>query len=201
MAACSPGASPASGPPGGQARGTERRESQRTLVVAGGRAPESLAAKPLREVGGAGTPRTALRAFNAALVIHDERELPRPYLAEALPQLNTEGWRVDAAGAMETTYRLRQSLTWHDGAPLGADDFVFAWRVYATPEMGLAASVPITYIQDVTAPDDRTVVIRWRQPYAGAGGLQGKELPPLPRHILEAPFAEREADAFVALPF
>jgi ABC-type transport system substrate-binding protein len=137
-----------------------RREPQRTLVVAGGRSPESLATKPLREAGGAGNPRTALRAFNAALVIHDERELPRPYLTEALPQLNSESWRVSPDGTMETSYRLRPNLTWHDGAPLTAEDFVFAARVYTSPEMGISASVPIRYVEEVRAQDARTVVVR-----------------------------------------
>ncbi len=199
LTACS-GAPGAGSAPGGQPPET-RREPQRTLVVAGGRAPESLATKPVREAGGAGNPRTALRAFNAALVLHDERELPRPYLAEALPQVNTDSWRVNADGTMETTYHLRPNLTWHDGAPLTADDFVFAWRVYATPEVGLSASVPIKYVEVVRAPDARTVVVGWRQPYAGAGDLQGTDLPPLPRHILERPFLEREVDAFAALPY
>jgi peptide/nickel transport system substrate-binding protein len=198
--ACAPASQPSavSGTGNGPAA---RPEIQRTLVVAGGRSPESLAMKPVREAGGAGNPRTALRAFNAALVIHDERELPRPYLAESLPQLNSDSWRVSADGTMETTYRLLPNLTWHDGAPLTGQDFVFAARVYTTPEIGLGSSVPIRYLEQVMAPDDRTVVVRWRQPYAGAGALQGTELPPLPRHILERPFQEREADAFAALPY
>jgi peptide/nickel transport system substrate-binding protein len=170
-------------------------------VIAVGRAPESLASKPLREVGGAGKPRTAMRAFNAALVINDERELPRPYLAEARPQLNTDTWRLLPDGRMETTYRLRPNLTWHDGAPLAADDFVFAWRVYATPELGLAESVPLNQIEETLGPDARTVVIRWRQPFADADRLGAADLPPLPRHLLEPQFAQREADAFAALPF
>ncbi len=33
---------------------------------------------------------------------------------------------------METTYKLRPGATWHDGAALTAEDFVFAWRVYST---------------------------------------------------------------------
>ena len=40
--------------------------------------------------------------------------------AESLPQLNTDTWRVGSDGRMETTYRLRPNLTWHDGAPLTA---------------------------------------------------------------------------------
>jgi len=176
-------------------------QPQRALVVAGGREPESLASKPLRDVGGAGLPRAALRAFNAGLAIADERALSHPYLAEALPELNTESWRVSADGAMETSYRLRGGLAWHDGAPLSADDFVFAWEVYATPELGLAESVPVSYLQNVEARDDRTVLFPWRRPFAGAGTLIAADLPPLPRHVLGSSFANMDAGAFAALPY
>ena len=79
------------------------------------------------------------RLFNASLSLMDSKGTIRPYLAEALPQLNTDTWKVLPDGRMETTYRLRSNLTWHDGQPLAADDFVFAlsapdhllgWNVY-----------------------------------------------------------------------
>ena len=54
---------------------------------------------------------------------------------------------------METTYRLRPNLTWHDGAPLTAEDFVFSWRVYANPDLGLSSHAPIPAISEVTAID------------------------------------------------
>src|SRR5439155_6980388 len=104
-------------------------------------------------------------------------------------------------GTMETTYRLRNRLSWHDGAPLTADDFVFAWQVYATPELGLSASSPVTYLQEVAAPDERTVIMRWRRPFAGAGAVLAADLPPLPRHLLGQPLAQQDVGVFAALPF
>ena len=69
--------------------------------------------------GSTGEP-SPYRALNAGLAINDERELPHPYLAEALPELNSDTWRVFPDGRMETAYRLRPNLTWHDGRPLTA---------------------------------------------------------------------------------
>ena len=174
---------------------------QRTLVIIGGRAPDSLSSKPLRDERAAGRPRATMRAFNAGLAINDERDLPLPYLAEALPQLNTESWRVEADGRMTTTYHLRPNLTWHDGRPLTAADFSFAYRVYVVPEFGMSATPPMAYIEDVQAPDDRTVLIRWRQPYALANDLTMTDFLPLPRHLLETAFVPGNPDAFVALPY
>ena len=194
-----PPAAPVSAP--GPAALRTAIDANRQLVLAIGRGPETLGSLPLRQISGPANPFTAVRVFNAGLAINDEREVPRPYLAEALPALNTDTWRVFPDGRMETTYRLKPNLTWHDGAPLTADDFAFAYRVYASPELGRAASPPIAQIEEVRAPDARTVVVAWRQPFADADDLQATGLPPLPRHLLEVPFQRRDADAFVAHPF
>src|SRR5436305_14754861 len=101
----------------------------------------------------------------------DERETPHPYLVEALPQLNTGSWKVFPDGRMETTHRLRPNLTWHDGAALTADDFVFGWQVYSAPELGAAGSVPQNQIEEVAAPDPSTVLIKWQRPYPDAAQM------------------------------
>jgi len=138
--------------------------------------------------------------FNAQLDGLDQFEVAYPYLAEALPQLNTDTWRVFPDGKMETTYKLKPNLTWHDGTPLTADDFVFAWKVYSTPALGQATSPPISQMEEVTAPDPRTVTIRWRQPYAEAS-VMNEDFQALPRHILQQPFEELDPVAFSGLPF
>ena len=66
--------------------------------------PDSFADKALRRTCGR-TQTTSLRVFNAGLVFKNERETPNPYLAEALPQLKTNSWRVFPDGRVETTYR------------------------------------------------------------------------------------------------
>jgi peptide/nickel transport system substrate-binding protein len=102
---------------------------------------------------------------------------------------------------METTFRLKPDLKWHDGMPLTAQDFVFAQRVYATPEFGLASSPPVSQIAEVIAPDDRTVIFRWVRPYPDAASMSGLEFTPLPRHRLEDDFQNQQAIAFASLPF
>jgi peptide/nickel transport system substrate-binding protein len=121
--------------------------------------------------------------------------------------LGTDSWRVFPDGQMETTYRLKPNLTWHDGTPLSAEDFVFAFQVYAGPELGQDRAAPQGMMRDVVAPDARTVVVRWRQPYPGADSLApgsgsfGSPFPPMPRHILEEPLRRGNPDAFAAHPY
>jgi peptide/nickel transport system substrate-binding protein len=131
--------------------------------------------------------------FRAALTQRDQFRVPQPELAEALPQLNTDTWKVFPDGQMETTYRLRPNLTWQDGEPLTAEDFVFTIRVHQEPGMQTLfgqSRVVTGAILSVTHPDERTVVFRWKEPTVLAeGGIP----PPLPRHILEGPFNEDPA--------
>jgi peptide/nickel transport system substrate-binding protein len=197
LAACAPAApAPQTADPGG---GTATSAApQRTLVMAVRGEPPSIASLPV--VGFSGSLDNPRELFNANLDFRDEREQPRAVLAEALPQLNTDTWRVFPDGRMETTYKLKPNLTWHDGTPLSAEDFVFAWRVYATPELGVANTPPIGVMEAVEAPDPRTVVIRWRQPYPEAVSLD-HDFQALPRHILEAQFRDLDSIAFAGLPF
>ena len=125
--------------------------------------------------------------FNATLAMNDERGRTSPFLAESLPRFDTDSWKVFPDGTMETTYRLKPNLTWHDGQPLTAEDFVFAWQVYRTPEYGQDRSRPIVWMTSVQAPDSLSLVIRWSQRFADAdklGSLSGNMFPPLPRHLL-----------------
>jgi peptide/nickel transport system substrate-binding protein len=119
-------------------------------------------------------------------------------LAEALPELGTASWRVESDGRMTTTYRLKPNLTWQDGTALAAEDFVFAWQVYRTPDFGLATSNPQGIMDKVEATDPRTFVVSWTKPYPDAGVLN---LPPMPRHILQAPYQAADFNAFAAHPY
>jgi peptide/nickel transport system substrate-binding protein len=195
LAACAPAAEQAGRTGQSSAEGAM---PQRTLVVAvRGEAP-TIANKPL--VGFSGALQDLQSPFNAALDGKDERGVPSPHLAEALPEANTENWRVLPDGRMETTYRLKPTLTWHDGTPLTSADFVFSWQVYSTPELGTAKSAPTAYVEDVVARDDRTFTIVWKQIYADAGEL-GDGFPALPRHLLQEEFAKDDYAEFPNLAY
>lgn len=199
MAACAPAAPEgrSAGPMGSTDRAAQQGEQSATLIMI------------IRDEPGALTPKLrvgitladAKRLFNAGLTISDERQQPHPDLAEALPRLNTDSWRVFPDGRMETTYVLRPNLTWHDGTPLSADDFVFASRVYANPgELPLVTLTPQNQMEEVLALDQRTVLIRWRRAYPEAGTL-AEDFPPLPRHLLEQSYLHDRPDVFASSPY
>jgi peptide/nickel transport system substrate-binding protein len=180
MVSCAPTAGPTS-----QGSSAEPPRQSRTLTVAHRHDPPTLAPKIAASNTGSTT-----RLFNAGLTLIDAQGAPRPYLAAAVPELNSDAWRVSPDGRMETTYRLRDGLTWHDGAPLVASDFAFALGVYKDPSLGVFLRTPQNDIDSLTAPDPRTIVIQWRAPNAGAGSLGVAELDPLPAHVLDTPYVD-----------
>lgn len=139
--------------------------------------------------------------FTASMSRSDAQEAPYPVLPEALPELNTDTWRVFPEGRMETVYRLRPGLTWHDGAPLSAEDFAFGFRSkQARIAWGLSQpNLESRLMEDVRAEDDRTVVIAWRQPYADA--FKVEEFDPIPRHIMAAALEAGSAEAYGSHPY
>ena len=190
LAACGPAASPG----GAGSREPAASQSTRTLSII-------MRVEPPEMLGGA-IDRSFVQkvVFAATLGVWDQQGLPTPVLAEAAPQLNTDAWRLFPDGRMETTFRLRQGLTWHDGAPLTADDLAFTLRAMrARVDWGLAsASSELKQIEDIQPLDPRTVVIKWREPYVEAAA---PELIPWPRHLLETPLDRGDAEAFENLPY
>jgi len=134
--------------------------------------------------GSSGLSDIVLAMFSAGLASTDSREADYPVLAEALPRLDTDTWRVLPDGQMETVYRLRAGLTWHDSTALTAEDFVFGQRVRAKRiEWGqLSASQESRLITEARALDASTLQLRWSAPYADAAV---PDLYPMPRHIIE----------------
>src|SRR5439155_25261019 len=89
LAACSP-ATPV-GRDASTGAETGSRSSGQTLVF-GLREPATLTTRPL---GDSGAARTMIRdLFNAQLAQRDDRGEFRPWLAETLPELNSDSWRV-----------------------------------------------------------------------------------------------------------
>jgi hypothetical protein len=118
LSACtSPNLGTSQSPGSAASQPEQRTEQSRTLVMVARRQPNTLAGKEALQVTGLSFSRVPC-LFNAELAIFDGPELPRPYLVEHLPELNSDTWRVLPDGRMETICRLRPNLARHDGTPL-----------------------------------------------------------------------------------
>ena len=141
--------------------------------------------------------------MHAGLTIIDHTATLQPQLAEAVPTVENGLWKVFPDGRMETTWKLRPSAPWHDGTPVTADDFVFTARVAQDPSLVAFRHIAFDAVERVDAPDPRTLVITWQQPFieadrmfAADGSVQSL---PLPRHLLEKAYQDNKA-GFLEVP-
>jgi len=201
LAACAAPSGPATSRPVAESGQAPSPAQPKTLAVAVRYEANDLGANT---VGRRPSP-AIKRLFNAGLSLIDGKGQTQLYLASSLPQLNTGSWRVEPDGRMETTYTLKPNLTWQDGQPLTADDFVFGFHAYTAPGLGIFNSEPQDRLDSVVATDPGTVVFRWKRLFPDADKLNDN-FPPLPRHLMEGALAAFEADptsgeAFYNNPF
>lgn len=138
-----------------------------------------------------------MQMMHAGATYHDDRDVLQPLVAEAVPSFENGFWKIFPDGRMETSWRLKPDVAWHDGTPLTAEDLVFATRVYGDREVGLVNPAPLGVVEAVDAPDPRTVVVRWREPFIEADTMFTVGLVlPLPRHLLDRSFGEDKENFF-----
>jgi peptide/nickel transport system substrate-binding protein len=160
-----------------------------TLKIAWGREPESLSPKFL---GGSGNGEFQW-TFNSALTVRDFTGTPRPLLAREIPTRDNGDWVINPDGTMITTYRLNPSARWHDSTPITAGDYAFAYQVYLDKDLPIQQPSPEPLMASVTATDDLTVVVRWKEPFLNANTLGFQQLIPLPRQVLEEKYRSNRA--------
>ena len=124
-----------------------------------------------------------------------------PWMAEELPSLDKGTWRLNDDGTMVTTWRLRPNIKWHDGTPFSTRDSVFGWEVNQDPQVPENNRRPGDLMAQLETPDDRTLVIHWKNRYPQAGALLASEFRPLPRHILEPVYRAGDYNVFNNNPY
>lgn len=195
--ACAPPPGGGSGERGGQARPQAPKVLRATIQ----REPHSFV---LALTGGSttagGAPQVTEIAHNY-LAFTDGNSTYQPGVAEALPSIERGTWKLLPDGAMETTWKLRTNVRWHDGRPFTADDVVFGWEVFSDANLPLRLDAALQSIDTVTAVDQHTVLVRWKRPYPEADGLVRGTLEPLPRWILGDALRRADADAFLNHPY
>ncbi len=94
-------------------------------------------------------------------------------------------WEVEEGGA-RYRFHLRQGVRWHDGRPFTSGDVKFTFeeallRFHSRTRASLGSA-----LEGIDAPDDSTVVFRFKRPYAPLlQQLDVVEAPIIPRHVYE----------------
>ena len=114
----------------------------------------------------------------------DENANPIPVLAKEIPSVENGGLSADGK---TITIKLRDDVTWSDGEPLTADDFVFTYDMIMSDKNTPQGRYPYEeYVESVTAPDATTLVVTFNEPFAA--WLTSIFYWVLPKHILQPVF-------------
>jgi peptide/nickel transport system substrate-binding protein len=130
-----------------------------------------------------GATHAAAELLYNGLLGRDERGDPLPELAES--------WTVEQGGAVYR-FRLRDGVTWHDGKPFTAADVKFTFedvllKFHARTKASMAEA-----LGGIDTPDDRTVVFRFKRPYAPLLlQLDATEAPIVARHVYQGSDAQK----------
>ena len=111
------------------------------------------------------------------LVGRDERGDPVPELAES--------WQVEQGGTVYR-FRLRDGVKWNDGKPFTASDVKFTFEEVLLKFHARTRASMGGLLAGIEVPDDRTVVFRFKQPYAPLlYQLDATEAPIIARHVYQ----------------
>ena len=110
------------------------------------------------------TPVQPLSELTSALFVRfDPAGNPIPELITTIPTKANHGISADGR---TITWHLRRGVKWSDGAPFGAADVAYTFRVASDPNNNIVDRSPWERLSTVTAPDPYTVVFRFKAPYA-----------------------------------
>jgi peptide/nickel transport system substrate-binding protein len=134
--------------------------------------------------------------FHANLTMYSPQGDVIPHAARKVPSVQDGDWKLLPDGSMEVTWRIRADIFWHDGTPLTAEDFVFGFDVVRDPRLSVLALGELRSVSSVSAPDDHTLVVTWRQAsiYGNVNAFDG--VPPLPRHLIRDLYIAGDMAAF-----
>ena len=110
----------------------------------------------------------------------DDSNKPFPRLVTELPSIENGGVSEDG---LVVTMHLRDDIVWSDGTPITADDFVFTYDMIMDEANVVASQYPYDYLDSVEAPDERTVVMTFAEPFAPWQSLFWRGV--MPKHILQ----------------
>lgn len=116
----------------------------------------------------------------------DDQNNPHPVLVKEMPSEENGGISPDGR---VITLKLRDDIVWSDGEPITSEDFVFTYEMTMNPKNTVASTFPYDKLEKVEAPDARTVVMTFKEPFAAWQATLWHGL--LPAHVLR-PVFEKE---------
>lgn len=94
-----------------------------------------------------------------------------------------ESWSVSSDGLV-WTFQLRKGVKWHDGQPFTAADVKYTYDAIKDPDYTGVRATDFKPVDKIEAPDDSTVVIDLKEPFAPL--LSHLTIGIIPKHVFES---------------
>ena len=104
-----------------------------------------------------------------------------PRLVTMIPSIENGLIKKLSNNRIEVTWNFKKDLKWSDGAPLTTQDFVFAHDLTMDDRIPVISRDVDRRIEKMETPDEITLIVTWKEPYAFANLGHSA----LPRHLLE----------------
>jgi peptide/nickel transport system substrate-binding protein len=185
-------------PSSAQRESSSAREAPKTLTIAQLNSIKNYGPWSFSSTPGGGSSLAEIHTIS--LTSEDNAGNIEPRVAAKLPSIEDGTIVFLPDGRMQTTWKLRPDVRWHDGVPLTADDLVFSWEIATHPETASSIEPAITKADSVTAPDPLTLVVTWKGPFYRALEIGHRDLWPVPRRLVGEAF-QGDKQAFLAQPY
>jgi peptide/nickel transport system substrate-binding protein len=198
---CAPQAGGGAAQSGPQPEQQQRAGPKRVTIAIMGD-PSGLS-NTIDRAGAGGTPGLdALEELvNAGLVQANAGGVLQPQLAESVPTIENGLWKLLPDGRMDTTWRIKPGVQWHDGTPLTTDDLIFTVKVGQDRELPVFNNAGYAAVESVEPIDPSTVTVRWKRPFTQADTMFTTSFAlPIPRHLLDRAYNEDKAN-FIQAPY
>lgn len=126
------------------------------------------------------------------LTVSDNLLVNHPKLAAEMISVEKGTWRLNPDGSMDTTWKLRPNIKWHDGTPFTSADLEFGYRVWRDRDLPSTQASAMAQMESVSTPDPQTFAIHWARTDTRADQPPG--LFPLPKHLLEDAYRNDKAN-------
>jgi peptide/nickel transport system substrate-binding protein len=205
LAGCAPaGRSP--GGDGASASGAGQRSGGTKHLVTALRGSPFTLSEAINAAGSGSVPGVEIlqEIIHAGVGVEDPQSVVVPRLVTDLPTVENGLWVVNPDGTMQTTFKLRPNVFWHDGAPFTADDLAITVKVAQDKRVAMYGSNTYQLVDRFETPDAQTFVVHWTQPYIGADKIFSRvgesRILAMPRHLLERSFND-DPTTFTDLPY
>jgi len=121
--------------------------------------------------------------WNTAAWHFDVENNPVPVLVTEIPDLENGGLSADGR---TITLNLRDDIVWSDGQPITSADFLFTHEMTVNPSNIVNTTYPYNQIETISAPDERTVVMTFEEPFVPWLATLWTYV--LPQHVLQPVF-------------